>query len=273
MKEMTIKETQQVSLEILKDVHEFCVENNLKYSLSGGTLIGAIRHNGFIPWDDDIDIQMPQPDYEKFIRSYKSKKGYKVFSYEVNGDIVNNRIAQVCEMEKTYVDQGPIPLINENVGVMIDVIPVYGAPDNEIDAKKHFEKLVHLCHKVSIWQTKFATWNQARRYNRYRERIKFYIKKVMAVFMNRNCLTETFLTYKLYQYDNCDYMLAGTHNGIGEWQPKKNMESYMLHQFEDSEFYIMSGFDDNLRSMFGDYMQLPPKSKRCSVHVNKNYWR
>ena len=71
MKEMTIQEIQQVTLEILKDVHEFCVDNNIRYSLSGGTLLGAIRHNGFIPWDDDADIQLPRPDYDRFIRTYQ----------------------------------------------------------------------------------------------------------------------------------------------------------------------------------------------------------
>ena len=71
MKEMNIQEVQHISLELLKEVHEFCVENDVKYTLFSGTLIGAIRHHGFIPWDDDLDIAMPRPDYEKFIHSFK----------------------------------------------------------------------------------------------------------------------------------------------------------------------------------------------------------
>lgn len=72
MKELTLKEIQQESLKILIDVHRFCEENGIRYSLAYGTMIGAVRHKGFIPWDNDIDIYMPRPDYERFCHLYKS---------------------------------------------------------------------------------------------------------------------------------------------------------------------------------------------------------
>ena len=65
---MSVKDIQMLSLDIMKDVHEFCVENDIKYTLQGGTLLGAIRHDGFIPWDDDIDVMMPRPDYDSLDR-------------------------------------------------------------------------------------------------------------------------------------------------------------------------------------------------------------
>ena len=72
MIELTLKEQQNIGLEILKDVHGFCVSRGIKYSVAYGSLIGAIRHNGFIPWDDDVDIIMPRPDYDLFCQEYCS---------------------------------------------------------------------------------------------------------------------------------------------------------------------------------------------------------
>ena len=73
MKEMSLREVQLGCFEILKDVHVFCVSNNIRYSLAYGTLLGAIRHKGFIPWDDDIDIIMPKPDYDRFCKHINHK--------------------------------------------------------------------------------------------------------------------------------------------------------------------------------------------------------
>ena len=277
MKEMTIKEVQQVSLEILKDVHEFCVENDIHYSLSGGTLLGAIRHNGFIPWDDDIDIQLPRPDYDRFIHTYKSKRGYKLFSQEIEGEKnVAYSWTRVCDMQRTLVDSSTLPWCAYEVGVWIDVLPCDGMPNNEKEAKSHLMKIKRLT-LISYWRgiksTPYLTYKKGK--NRYMK-IKFLCKKLLLAFINANWLT-TFdkLTKarKKYDYKTCDYFFVIPHYGMREWQPKKNMESFILHRFEDAEFYIMSGYDANLRSLYGDYMKLPPKNKRVTHDYNRYYWK
>ena len=139
---MTSKEVQQVSLDILRDVHTFCVQNGIRYSLQGGSLLGAIRHEGFIPWDDDIDIIMPRPDYERFCSSYKSSKNYKLICK--GNDVCYLLFARVCDMENTYVNSDLCPWTNQKTGVWIDVFPADGAEDDINEAKKHIEKAIKL---------------------------------------------------------------------------------------------------------------------------------
>lgn len=81
MKEITLKELRTIQLEILDIIHNFCIENNIRYSIAGGTLLGAVRHGGYIPWDDDIDILMPRPDYKRFIATFSTHSGHHVLQH------------------------------------------------------------------------------------------------------------------------------------------------------------------------------------------------
>ncbi len=274
MKEMTIKDVQSVLLDILKDVHKFCTNNNISYSLSGGTLLGAIRHNGFIPWDDDADIQMPRPDYDRFINSYCSPKGYKIFSYEAKkGKNVRVRLTKIADTEKTYIDQGPYPWVDEKVGVNLDVIAVDGAPKSKIKMLWHFHKIKMWGRLTESWRTKTAQWSDIKRYTRKKEKIRFLLFKLFSFFTGEWCLNGMINELKRYDYDSADFFCAGPKNGLGEWQPKENMSSYLLHKFEDTEFYVMVGYHANLKGLYGDYMKIPPENKRISHDFNKYFWK
>lgn len=271
---MTIREVQMVSLEILKDVHQFCVQNNIKYSLSGGTLLGAIRHNGFIPWDDDIDIQMPYPEYLKFIHSYKSTKGYKLFSREIEGsENVMMRMGRVCDMERTYVNQGRYPWVNVDTGIWIDIIPVYGAPNNRGKMRLHYLKSRVLGKISNYWRIKHAPFSEKMKQDSLWRKIKHYIKKIIGLFLTEKSMDRYMEELRKYDYDKSDYFFAGPQNGMGEWQPKENMATFFLHPFEDESFFVMSGYDANLRGLFGDYMTLPPVEKRVPHSFFSYYWR
>ena len=102
MNYLSVKEIQDVLLRIMKYVHTFCVENDIKYSLEGGTLIGAIRHKGYIPWDDDIDIAMPRPYYDKFVKEFIDTDEFKLFTPERNNSYIN--YARVCDIKNTIGD-------------------------------------------------------------------------------------------------------------------------------------------------------------------------
>lgn len=274
MREMTVKEVQQVSLDILKDVHDFCEENHIRYSLSGGTLLGAIRHDGFIPWDDDLDIQLPRPDYEKLIHTYTSRKGYRLFCKEIgSGKGVSYTYARICEMKKTYVDTGVIPWIREETGVWIDILPCDGMPSNENEARKHLIKLGKQVRKHYLWGIKVSPFSNFKKGPNLNSKLKYMAKKIVAAFVRKDPFPILQKERLLYEYSESDYFIGTPKNGMSEWQPKKNMEKFILHKFEDSMFYIMSGYDANLTSFFGNYMQLPPEDKRFTHNYNKYYWK
>lgn len=260
---MTIKEVQQVCLDILKDVHEFCVENNIRYSLSGGTLLGAIRHNGFIPWDDDIDIQLPRPDFDKFIHSYKSKKGYKLFSHEIEGNEETAfPYARICEMENTVVDTGFIYWCSVQTGIWIDVLPCDGMPSDKEEAHNHFKRLIHLEKRAWLYGFKNASISIIHKKNISKDWLFFLAKKIITFFWHKDSFKQFIDERKKYSYELSEFFICTSHYGMKEYQPKRNMEDFQLHRFEDAEFFIMSGYHNNLHNLYGDYMQIPPENKR-----------
>ena len=130
MKEMTLQDVQKVSFDILKDVHSFCELHQIRYSLAYGTLIGAVRHKGFIPWDDDVDIVIPRPDFERFCQEYKSSLGYELYTPEDSYNFLP--YARVCDNEHTIVKTNR-PWSTEPTGIWIDIFPLDGLPSDETD--------------------------------------------------------------------------------------------------------------------------------------------
>ena len=274
MTPMTLDEVHAVLYDILVDIHEFCVENDIKYSLAGGTLLGAIRHNGFIPWDDDIDVQMSRPEYERFIHSYRSKRGYRLFCREVSGgEDVEVAFTRVCEMEKTYVDTGAFPWKKESTGLWVDVVPIDGAPDNRREAMWKIRKMYFLWYiTLAVRHTKKATFGSTKG---VLKKIKYIIKKCLVTFISKELIVKYINLCQEYSYNKYSYIAnySTMQNKFREWQPKKTMESFVLHRFENGEFFIMEDFETSLKSLYGNYMIFPPKEKQIAHINNLYYWK
>lgn len=136
MRLLTNKEVRKLQLAIMDDVHEFCIKNNIRYSLGGGTLLGSIRHKGYIPWDDDIDLMMPRPDYERFLKEYKGKEPYFEIDYYTNDPQYISAFAKVID-NRTYT-VGPNIIDDKNV--FIDIFPVDGMPEKN-ELKPYVEQI------------------------------------------------------------------------------------------------------------------------------------
>ncbi len=275
MREMTVSDIQQMSLRILRDIHHFCRENDIKYTLQGGTLLGAVRHKGFIPWDDDIDIAMPRPDYDRFIRTYHSEEGFTVFSRELETykDCVYIAYARVCDMKKTYVDDALSFWTDHQTGIWVDVFPLDGADESEDDTRKRLAKL------KSAWKTGVRKRVALRPFSAAKglySKFRLLIKKVISCVTSFSAIDEHIRLCREIPYGQTGYYsnFAFLSYGIHERHRTAVLNETVLMPFEDGEFCVMKGYDEALHEKYGNYMQLPPKEKQVRQHgSNKYYWK
>ena len=268
MKELTFEEIRSICLDIMQDVHQFCVENNIRYSLGCGSLIGAVRHKGFIPWDDDIDVLMPRPDYEKFCSIYHSAKGYECMCYQKGG--YWSSYARVCDTQNTYV-HSPSPISTRHLGVWIDILPIDGAEvDKDVfsehanEALLRFNKLLKIRYYRNILNGGWLI------------RMGYYVIMFLKC-VNINKETEKYIECcKKIPFGTTEYAAIYTVPLLGA--PRHHLyeafKDYLLVPFEDKSFYIIKGYDHYLTNIYGNYMQLPPVEKRVPVHsMHKYYWK
>ncbi len=265
MEELTLKELQEASLGLLLDVHKFCVKNNINYSIDYGTLIGALRHKGFIPWDDDVDIVMPRPDYELFCKEYRSLD-YKLIYYG-NDPTALAAFARVVDCKKTHYETER-PWTKQESGVWIDIFPIDGVETDQKLYAKRYNKLKNMCevaykfrrqnHHIkdedSLW-SKFKTLIAP--ILGFGGKVPMGIIKKMVNIMS------------IVPYGSTPFVGQCSCLDDGPIQfPKDDFKDYVLLPFEQYEFYAMSGYDHHLKQLYGDYMQLPPEDKRKP----KQYW-
>ena len=263
MIELSLEEIQQGSFEVLLKFKEICVKNNLNYFLTYGTLIGAIRHKGFIPWDDDIDICMPRPDYEKFIQycinhaeelepfNLKHYKTCKEYIYPI-ARLVDTRYKIEYSNTKDY-----------GLGLFIDIYPLDGENKHDI---KHSNKLNRLIRKIILLDsTKYINSP-----NKIKNIIKFPYWLVMRNFNLNKKIAKLDKIAQKYSYNDNDIVGCAVWE-LKEFLEKTNFDSNVEVEFNGALFNAPIGYDNLLTQIYGDYMQLPPENERIAHHFYRAY--
>lgn len=263
VEEMTMEEIKKVELDILTDIAEFCDKNSITYYLAYGTLIGAVRHHGFIPWDDDIDIWMPRKDYELFVNSYNSNNGrYRVISpYE---KIARHSIAKVVDTKTVKIEDG-IDYKNGYLGVDVDVFPLDGEPDDNNEFCKWWKQL-HKCYQNYCYLIVHP--KSSKRNFIFSSLFKLFRIKKESILLKAKKLHE------MYPYEKSQFV--GTketvYNLIGDRFKKEWFSESITVDFEERKIKIPIGYDEILTQLYGDYMKLPPKDEQITHHFSNIYW-
>ena len=265
MKPMTFEETRQVELEILTDVVNFCDKNGIHYYLAYGTLIGAVRHKGFIPWDDDIDIWMPRKDYNKFQKTYNKENPSGRYRVVTPYDKVSRYTFLKVIDTKTIKIESNVNYSNGNLGVDIDIFPLDGQPTNQ-DKYLKWYNMLQKHYKLFPYHILNAPISLKRK-------IIYQFLKLISGGRNR-ILKKTAALHSLYSYDSSEYVgsVESCYNYDNDRYKKDWFSGSATVDFENKKFKIPNGYDEILTQLYGDYMQLPPEEKQVTHHLNKTYW-
>lgn len=259
-----LKELHEVEFDMLLHVRRICEKYHLTYYLSGGTFLGAVRHQGFIPWDDDMDIALPREDYQKFIevvngelpegiefKSYASDKNY----HHPVARLMNH---EVCVKNNSYSEARIEP-------AWIDIFPLDGMPDARISLTMH--KIYLLWRKVTIGWANYENLQDSKPNRPWYEKILMFIGTTLKPghFMD---LTKQYrkLEEALMRYPAATSKVYMNFNGIYRFNSIMSKEYYYgdgaLYTFEGQQFPAPTNYDAYLTKIYGDYMKLPPEEKR-----------
>ena len=280
MDERFRRKLQMTELDILKEFQRICIENDLRYFAIGGTCIGAVRHEGFIPWDDDIDVAMPYEDYVRFMAIAQNglREPYELFD-PAGHEVCGFTFLKMHNSNTAFIEKGRVAYTDSYFGVFIDIMPIYGLPLDRNLKNEIYKKSSIYIRKNRISRYKFNNTESLKQKlvwltclsGRMSGDFSYYLRKLRALG------------------DNCDFEKAK--KVLFAWRPiyynkkitykrefnKEIFRDFCELPFEDTIIRVPIDYDKYLAQDFGDYMKLPPEEKRVTVHpavvidLNKSY--
>ncbi len=270
MVEINSLQLKEIQLKILREIHEICINNEIRYSLAFGSLLGAIRHKGFIPWDDDIDIALPRPDYDRFVEYCKNNETPFALISNATDEKYCKLFSKAFAKNTVVIDVGN--RFGCDVGVSVDVFPIDGLGDTLKKAKKNFEKF-NFSRELLV----AVNW---RKFTRSKSRSAIYEPARFAFYLlsrpvkPKRIINKIEKAYRSINFDTSRF--AGVTCGayrLKEIMPQEIFAEYVDVQFEGETFKAFKNYHHYLTALYGDYMTLPPENKRVSHHDYVAYFK
>lgn len=248
---MSLKEVQGVEKELLAYVDGICQKNDLRYWVCGGTLLGTIRHKGFIPWDDDVDIFLPWKDYQRFIEIFEEDEQFSMLG------LGTSKVNDYSDMLAKVIDKRT--LLSENIGTVrriypigLDIFPLVGVPTDAEERHLFFTRYQEL--NRAIWQDFYATNGSIEVFPKWYKEQKAFLEQ--------------------YDFDSSEYVgVIGTPYGEKDYTHKEVYDKTLKMPFEDIEVNVPVGYQEYLENLYGkDWGIIPDESKRKSHHDIEAYW-
>lgn len=252
-----LRKLQLVQLDILNVIDDFCVKNNIKYSIAYGTILGAVRHGGFIPWDDDLDICMLREDYDKFIELWKDSDEYILQNHNTDRDFTQS-FTKIRKTNTSFVQKSDIGK-NFHKGIFVDIFPFDRVPAKKWQQKKQFIDVM----LYNLFVREYVPENNGKllkfgskiilklsRKSRLPQKAQKYLKKVCKYNHNKNLQL-------------ADMSVINT---MSMYYDKDLLDKIVDIDFENKKVKVLKEYQNYLKIRYGDYMKLPPENEQTWYH-------
>ncbi|MBE6510363.1 MAG: LicD family protein [Methanobrevibacter millerae] len=254
----TLKHLQKVQLMMLKDFIKICEDNDILYFMNGGSLLGTIRHGGFIPWDDDIDIMMFRKDFDKLNEFMKNNPNDKYHLIDVLNEETYHYTWARFNLKNTELREWWADQVDYKVNIFMDIFIIYDMPKNRLKKFTHKWRCFALNQLVQYSLVKFENESKIKQFI---QQSIYYILKVIPISpttIKKRCIK----TYRKYDYEECEELCDFPALVLLPIYKKKDWLPAKKAKFEDITVNIPNNPDAILTIIYGDYMKLPPEDKR-----------
>ena len=263
--ELTLRDMQQSCLEMVRVFDAFCRENGITYYLSGGTMLGAIRHKGFIPWDDDVDIMMPRADYEKLLTLNFKHERFRFYSVKTDPGYAR----PWARMTDSHTrQQGKAWFLGDTNEVCMDIMPIDGLPESDRATRRHYRRL-QLLDELN----KCARRDHIPETERIKA-VKRLMTKLLGLKFARRMAMKIDKNAQKWPFETSAFRGVSVinHYGVKEKLKAEDFAETIEVDFEGLKLMLFSGYESYLKNIYGDYMKLPPEEKRVMVHQTSYRW-